>query len=1043
MPLLRFMDAPGAQSFSATRAKYFRLSAYQHTSLSRIELHADPRLNNWPAKINFTDGETIFDNQQPEENLIIDPANVIDLTNFLQPDGRLVCNLPEGNWTLLRIGHTCTGAKTAGAPDTSYGLEIDKFSKEAVDFYFHNFLDDLFGKLKPFTGKPFRGVLIDSWEIGKQNWSRNFASEFNQRRKYSITSWLPAVTGRIVKSVQHTEKFLFDIRKTQAELVADNYYGQFRVYCKKYNLKLLAQPNGDGVFDSLQMGQFLHTPMAEFWTRYVPGTLNICKQAVSIAHGHGSKIAGAEAFTGMPLTSRWTEYPYAFKSQGDYIFSQGINRFVFHAFVHQPYVSGFPGMTFGPYGSHFDRNQTWIKQSKTWVNYISRSQYLLQQGLYAADICYFKGEEPGSGIPDVNYTNPPTPSTLKGDVIGPDVLLHRIIIVDNKIVLPDGMQYRVMILAPVKTISPEILLRLKELVLNGMHLVVTSKPINSPGLHDEPGTTNNILKLVHMLYGELDGQHIKERSFGKGSIYWNKPFAELLNDLNIRPDFEFTAKNNDAAIHFTHRVAGEADIYFISNHLRRKENIVGSFRVNNKSPEIWNAETGEISRTALYETVNNRVLVPLELEPAGSLFIVFRKKYNEPAFTSVFQNSQEIISTKPYPSVKQNPYPEIVNNFTIVVWVKPETYAHPSKGIIIFPPEAERVYGAGHAACGLAAGQNVIRVFEREKGPNREARQMIESVKPLEGWTHVAVSYEQGNPILFINGIPEGRHDGSGKIIHPGLDTPPTDELFSAYFEGSHTKPELYLEALSEEKIQLLYKKGLPLPDLPSAISLSRNRSGELKAGIFENGDYVLKNKRGIRQLQVRDCKVIAVENPWLVKFPANAGAPPSILLDKLISLHRHADFSVRHFSGTAVYSTAFIFSEKMPHPERKVLLDLGRAEVIAEVKLNGKDLGVFWKEPFRPDVTKAIITGANQLEVAVTNLWPNRMTGDEHLPKEYEYDENGLIKNFPGWYLQNKSKPGQRITFSAWNTFRKSDPLLESGLLGPVRLIIGVEKKL
>jgi hypothetical protein len=339
----------------------------------------------------------------------------------------------------------------------------------------------------------------------------------------------------------------------------------------------------------------------------------------------------------------------------------------------------------------------------------------------------------------------------------------------------------------------------------------------------------------------------------------------------------------------------------------------------------------------------------------------------------------------------------------------------------------------------LAAGQNGVRVFEREKGPNREARQLITSTQSLEGWTHLAVRYDQGKPSLLINGVIAGKNDGSGKIIHPGLTTAPTDELTSAYFEGNLTRPDLHTEALSDEAIMQLFKKGIPPPELFSSIIVKRTSNKVLKAMAWENGNYLLKGKDKTTQLQIKNCKVTVIENPWQVKFLPSSGAPSSIQLKELRSLHLHPDFGVKHFSGTATYITSFLFSAE--NPLQKMLLDLGRVEIVAEVRLNGKTLGILWKEPYRVDITKALIKGNNKLEISVTNLWPNRMIGDEHLPKENNYDENGFIVEFPDWYLNNKPKPGQRITFSAWNTFKKTDPLLEAGLLGPVRLIIGVEK--
>lgn len=1040
MPLVRYITAPGSKNFPLVRAKYFRLSTHVDAWISDIELHAGPRLSGWPGKMNFTDPDKPVEEPVVDDEFFIDPSTVIDITNKLQDDGRILWKAPVGNWTILRFGHTCTGTKTVSAPESASGLEIDKFSKEAVDYYFEAFLAKLIFKLKPFAGKTFKAVLIDSYEIGKQNWTSQFPSEFKKRRGYDITSWLPALTGRMVQSINDTEKFLWDVRRTHADLVADNYYGQFNKRCKEAGLQFYAQPYGDGVFDSLQVGQHMDVPIAEFWTRYVPGTLNICKEAVSIAHGYGKKIVSAEAFTGMPSTSRWTEYPYALKSQGDHVYFQGINRFVFHVFVHQPYTTGLPGLTMGPYGTHFDRNLTWSKQAKEWVTYLTRAQYLLQQGLYVADICYFKGEDPATVIPDVNYVDPPTPRNLAGDVIGPDVLLNRIRVEQNKIVLPDGMSYSLLIMAPLKTISPAVVAKLKELVYAGMILVVASRPTDSPGLAGQKEIKNRISQLTNELWGDLDGVVVKERSFGKGKLYWNRALPDILQAQNIKPDFEFTARNPDAAIHYLHRKMGDVEIYFIRNHLRRKEDIVCSFRSDEKNPELWNPETGETSRATLYEFAAGRMNVPVTLSPAGSLFIVFRNKFNDRPFLSVNKNGSELISTKPY-DFKTNSYQAVTNNFTITVWLKPDTYAFPAKGVVIFPPEAEVIYGVGHAACGLSAGQNVVSIFEREKGPNREARQRVTSVLPVEGWTHVAVRYQQGSPSLFINGALVAEQKASGKIIHPGLDTPPTDEFLSASFEGNHTKPEFYNRALGEDAIYLLFIKGLPAPELPSFIEFIKTRDGVVKTKIWENGIYVFKNRDQIKRHEIEQCKTITVQSPWQIKFPAGAGAPASIQLKNLISLHRHTDFNVRHFSGTAVYLTSFLFSEKRSHKNQTIRLDLGRVEAIAEVKLNGKNLGILWKEPYNIDIAKILKAGINELEIAVTNLWPNRMIGDEYLPKENEYDKNGFITQFPDWYVQDKPKPGQRITFSSWNNFKKTDPLLESGLLGPIRLIIGVEK--
>ncbi|HYC28357.1 MAG TPA: glycosyl hydrolase, partial [Chitinophagaceae bacterium] len=291
MPLLRFLDAPGTQSFAAVKSRFFRLVASGKTTLTNLRLHGGPRLTGWPGKANFTDLVPLENEQEIDKDFIIAPDTVVDITSQLQKDGRLVWDAPAGNWTILRFGHTCIGTKTVATPDDAGGLEIDKFSIDAVNTYFRLYLNGLIEKLKPFDS--FKGLLVDSSEIGKQNWTATFPSFFQQKRGYAIAAWMPALTGRVVQSIRSTEKFLWDVRDTQADMVATNYYGQFQKHCAFKGLRFYAQPNGDGVFDSLQVGQHLDVPMAEFWTRYMPGTINLVKQAVSMAHGYGNKIIAA------------------------------------------------------------------------------------------------------------------------------------------------------------------------------------------------------------------------------------------------------------------------------------------------------------------------------------------------------------------------------------------------------------------------------------------------------------------------------------------------------------------------------------------------------------------------------------------------------------------------------------------------------------------------------------------------------------------------------------------------------------------------------
>jgi hypothetical protein len=1032
-PELRAMDTPATMSFAVVTATYYRLVFNSPSWLCEVELHNGPRLGGWPGKTDYTHGDGTGETPPVEAALIIDPATVIDLSSRMDNKGNLQWSPPVNTygWTILRVGHTSTGEQCAAHPDAGAGLEIDKFRKEAVDLHFTAFLDKLLERFKPWPGQGLKGITVDSWEAGKQNWTKDFPGAFRSARGYDIVSWMPALTGRITGSVSDTERFLWDVRKTHADLLAANFYGHYRDCCHQRGLEFAAEPYGDGTFDSLQAAQYLDTPMAEFWSRYIYGSDNYSRQAASAAHIYGRKVAAAEAFTGMPATAKWTDYPYSLKAEGDYFYTIGINRLVFHTFVHQPYSTGLPGMTMGPFGTHFDRNNTWTEQAYGWTGHLTRAQYLLQQGLTVSDVCYFKGDTPGIGVPDV-YTF--LPQGYAGDVTGPDALLKPFTIKDGAMVLPDGMRYRLCILAPLKKILPSSLRQLKELVAAGMVLLVSSRPSQTEG---RSATDETIQQIAGELYGDLDGVNVKERRFGKGKLVWGKPLQQVLEEIGVPPDFTYTAARQDAAIHYIHKIAGDTEFYFISNHRRRKEQLVASFRVSGRQPEIWNSETGGRYDAALYETVNGRTILPLSLEPAGALFVVFRKNAGAASCTSVLKDGKELFSTKPYPLSQPGLYADTQNNFTVTAWIKPDTYAHAGKSMLFHPPEGETVYGNGHAAFGLSAGQNVIRIYERKR---RAAKEVLAWNHPVEVWTFVAVVYNAGKPSLYVNGKLVAANTGSGDIVHPGMGTPASLEQFSSYFEGNYTEPQLSTEALSAAAIEKLYESGLPAPAMPSGIEL-KQVNGRLTALAWENGHYSLDGKSTASVGETRDCATATITGPWIVRFPAGRGAPAEISLPVLQSLHKHEDPGVKYFSGTAHYIKTLSISKEYLLPGKKVFLHLGRVEVVVLVKLNGQTIGLLWKEPFMIDITGAAKAGSNELEVYITNLWPNRLIGDEQLPVENNYDVQHFIEQLPDWYVKNQPKPGKRVSFAVWHTYDSTDPLLESGLLGPVRLLVAVEK--
>lgn len=1031
-PELREMDTPAVLSFEAVSAKYFRLTASVPTWISDIEFYNAPRLAGWSGKTNFTHGDSSGETPFIEKEYLIDSKSVLNISSKMTADGRLVWQAPtKKNWTILRIGHTSTGEECAAHPEAGKGLEIDKFSKEALQFHFDHFLDKFIERVKPFVGKSFKGILVDSWEAGKQNWTTHFPAEFRQRKQYDIIQWLPALMGKVVDSTEQTERFLWDVNKVQADLLADNFYGHYQHLCHQRGLSFYAEPYGDGNLDSLQIGQHLDITMSEFWTRYIYGSDNYSKLAVSAAHIYGKRIVAAEAFTAMPATAKWTDYPYSLKAEGDYFFSLGVNRLVFHTFVHQPYFTGFPGMTMGPFGTHFDRNNTWTNQAYGWTDYLKRCQYLLQQGLTVSDICYFKGDNPESGVPDIYKI---IPTGFKGDVIGTKALHQRVSIKNGIISLPDGVTYQLCIMANLTKILPETLARLIALVEAGMTLIVTNKPSKLYGLKAQYNT------LIDDFYGDLDGNKIQERKLGKGKILWNHAIKTVLNQLSILPDFEYLAENSGAAIHYIHKRIVDCDIYFVANHKRQREKITCTFRITDRQAEIWNAETGEITEALFYQfTEDGRTQIAVDLAPASSVFVVFSNKKKLSKFTNILKDGKVISGI----TINQKTnYHTVTNNFSVALWCKPDTFAHNGRSMLFHASEGELLFGKSHAICALSAGQNGVIIYERSRGV---AQEIFFAEQSLSGWTYLVLVYANGKPKLFINGKEVISSIVSPKtennIIHAGLETPAHVEQFASYFEGNYTQPILFERVLNQDEIAASYQKGLPNSTLPSEVKLSRTPKGKLKALFFENGSYALTSKNTKKILgNIQGCRIIELSNNWELQFLKDSEISP-IVLPKLMSLHKHENFEIKHFAGTVTYRKNINLSKDDLAIDKRLFLHLGRVEVIAEVSVNMKKVALLWKEPFMTDITDVVKIGKNELIIQVTTLMPNRLVGDEYLPVENEYSKHYFIKKLPEWYVNNQEKLGKRKLFSVWKTHKKTDPLLESGLLGDVKLFFAIEK--
>lgn len=869
---------------------------------------------------------------------IIPKSSIRDLTSITSKTGEVYWDVPPGKWTIMRIGHTSTGSMNEPSPQSGLGLECDKLCKEGSEAAFYGLLGKLVEDSGPLTGKSLVRMHIDSWEVGSQNWTAKFREEFKKRRGYDLLPYLPVYSGKVVDSVEVSERFLWDLRLTVSDLLLDNYETHMAQLAASHGIQLSTEAYGDMTMDDLAYGGRADEPMGEFWTWN--GDIgnpqghfdSSVVEMVSSAHVYGKHIIGAESFTSDD-SERWRYYPGAIKAMGDLQMCRGINRFVVHRYALQPWLNVKPGMSMGPWGLHYERTNTWWEQSGPWHNYLARCHYLLRQGLPVVDLLYLAPEgAPSSFIPPTETLNGP----YRADACPPDALLSRAKAKNGRIVFPDGVTYQALVL-PASPMTPAILRKVKELADAGV-IVFGPKPVKSPSLVGYPKCDQEVERLADQLWGS-------------GKVHSVKSVKELLRAKGIAPDFVGNTRLNIA-----HRTIGDTELYFVANTSRMVTNATCTFRVQGKQPEIWNPETGKVQPIAQFSQANGRISIPLSFGPADSMFVVFRPKTNRiDAVASFTRSGKNVLSSNP----------------TAKIVVK------------------SAIWGPiGDQARTKDVTEQVQRILDRQ-------------VASL----HVADLADEGDPALNIVKTLRLEYVVGGKTV-----------------KASATDPET---------IQFSQRA-----DVPPVAKLERAK-GSYAVVAQAPGKYRVQTESGATMeavVQSVPAKVDIVGG-WKVDFPAGFGAPRQITVSKLGSLSESPIEGVRFFSGTSSYRKSIEAPSGVFGKGLRQVLDLGEVGVMADVQLNGQDLGLLWRAPFRLDVTGVLKPGANELVVRVTNLWPNRMIGDETLPEDGDRNANGTLKSWPSWVLKGGQSPTGRFSFSSWKLWHKDDALLPSGLIGPVTI--------
>jgi hypothetical protein len=571
---------------------------------------------------------------------------------------------------------------------------------------------------------------------------------------------------------------------------------------------------------------------------------------------------------------------------------------------------------------------------------------------------------PGYGPTSREELTPQIPSGYDYDFCDKNVVLTRMSVKDGRIVLPDGMNYRFLMLyqppGKIVAMTPEVLTKLRDLVAAGATLV-GGRPVLSPSLDNYPTCDTRVKAMADELWGDCDGLKVKEHSFGKGKVIQGESFEQIAGSANLSPDFGYTCANPRLQLNWIHRNDEGTDIYFVANQNVFPADALCQFRASGLQPEFWYPDTGRIEVCPQFKPAGQQIQIPIHFDSKGSLFVIFR----HPAM------ADPVVAVR---GPADKPRPKLT-------LLKAALHATDTGATSDITQKLKPLIVNG--ALDLAVDKNI-------NGLPWNARSTLD------------VEYT-------VDGIANSEHLFGFESVHL-----PVEDAYTAnpFCQVKHT------------------------PHGPAAF-------------IEASGSYSFDFASGkTKTVDVEVPPPLAVDGPWELHFQPGRGAPEKAVFDKLISWPDDENPGIKYFSGTATYIKTFAIPATLIAKDRSLYLDLGRVEVMAEVTLNGKDLGILWKPPFRTDITGCVDAGTNVLEVKVVNLWPNRLIGDEELPDDCQWAKHTfgmMLKKWPNW-LPDGIPNGQprtsgRIGFATWKHWHKGDPLLKSGLLGPVTIQVAEQR--
>ncbi len=566
-------------AFAAVTGKHFRLLADRSFAFGEVELSQGSRLDNPAAHstLGYKFGQDVPRPRGFDASAVIALDTVINLTGKMAANGEIRADLPAGQWTVMRFGYTSTGARNVNPSPEGSGLEVDKFDAASFRTHYDTLLAPIIERTRQRAPTALTGVMIDSYEVGGQNWTGGYEELFARAHDgVDLIPWLPIFGGRVVSSGPETSAMFGRIRHFNASLINQNYYGEFARLMERDGLESLIQPYGNGPLDEVSVGAIASIPAGEFWVRRTD--LSNLNGAVSAARMYNKPVAAAEAFTAV-WTDNWEFDPAFGKKWGDRAWVAGVNQFFFHRFAHQANTHVMPGMTMNRWGSHFDRTQPWWDKGGTaWFTYMARGQHMLRQGHGVADIAMVVGSDSPVECPDKPAMIDVLPRGVEFDCVDTPTLLARSKFEEGRFVLPNGARYQ-MLWWP----------------------------------HDNPPRADELARL--------------QKAKAAGVPVAMQHLGDDPNDVFEQAGLLPRVSSDGPLPGFTHRRVGERDILFVMNDADKAREFNLCLRVGGKAGEAWHPVTGAISPLAgrLPETKNADGCSQIDLSLAAyeSRFLVF------------------------------------------------------------------------------------------------------------------------------------------------------------------------------------------------------------------------------------------------------------------------------------------------------------------------------------------------------------------------------------------------------------------------------------